>query len=152
MRRTWRPVAAGVLDLLLGACLLVGFGALGVLLAIARDPGTSMMALASLFVALLGGVTLAGGILAIRRRAWWFTVLGSAVPLALALLSYALGTVLFPGGHLWSTFAQQPGAVIVYTLEIVLPLMAIALLAVSKREFGQAIGDKCTGKSSRSPQ
>jgi len=139
MKKTWRPMIAGTIDLVLGSFLFAGFAALAVVLIAARDSGTSTMAIASALVALLGAVTFAGGVLAILRKAWWFAVAGSSLPLAFAFLSYALSEILFAGRNTWEAFIALPGALIVYALEAVLPLAAVTLLVLSRHEFGDKV-------------
>lgn len=86
MKRTWKPIVAGILNVGLGigflTWIIYGFGA--------PDSGAYFLFLWLPF-AIAG---LIAGICALRRKIWWLAVVGSAIALAAGLPSMFISWVL----------------------------------------------------------
>ncbi len=111
--RTWKPTAAGVLSIVSGA-FIVWYRS-GEFIRLAPASGAfSSPHVFSLVGPVIGLVAVAGGIFAIRRQRWGLALAGAIC-------------AVFPP-HPWGSFIWTP----------VLGILAIVLLAQSKKEFSSA--------------
>jgi hypothetical protein len=76
MKTTWKPIAAGVLDIILGCCTLIG-GFLFYNFMSVVGAGWEVFA----FPAVAGIVAIVGGIYAMQRKIWWLALVGSIAAL-----------------------------------------------------------------------
>lgn len=80
MKRTWKPIVGGILDIILGVLMFTGL--------ISESIENNDLLL--LFYLILPVALLVGGICAIRRRLWWVALVGSMCGLFPGLISTAL--------------------------------------------------------------
>ena len=80
MKTTWKPVAAGVLDVICGCCTLIGglflysiFNSAGIM----GDSGWTL----AIFPTIAGIVAIVGGIYSMQRKIWWLALAGSVAAL-----------------------------------------------------------------------
>jgi hypothetical protein len=114
MNRTWKPIVAGVLDILSGAFLL------GITLFLAI-PGITWIVPTLVLPAILAIV---GGVYAIMRRKW---------PMALAGSISAVLTLLALGAVYYRTSEE-----IIAWVPALVGISAVALTVLSKEEFGES--------------
>jgi hypothetical protein len=146
--RTWKPIAAGILSIILGAIFLipgiVSFTALRLILSIIA---VSSSVLWGFLVVVPGIMPIVGGIYALRRRRWGVALAGSIVTLlncailaifgTILLIIFPLGYVDNPGAHFelsdWATL----GIYIIVGLTIfgILGLLALIFVIRARREF-----------------
>lgn len=82
MQRTWKPIAGGILAIIAGSLNVLMMLAFMLFMAVPGDqwgffPMLLNIGLAAVLLIVLGVVALAGGICALRRRAWGFALAGS---------------------------------------------------------------------------
>jgi hypothetical protein len=104
MERTWTPTAAGVLDILAGLSALFGCLTLGLLGTLAHGPIShvrhgcapdfvawlplTFLSLIAFFLFVIGIVAVIGGVFAVQRRHWGWSLIGS---IAAVLSFFPLG-------------------------------------------------------------
>jgi len=127
MKKTWKPVVAGVLDII----SVVPVFLFWLLLLLVRlftgedSTGSGIMGLAVYWPSLMA-LALVGAILSFRRKEWWLAL---ASPMA-----------LIPAGTFWN---NESGVRIFFGLSsqflenffIIPPLAAVVLIALSREEF-----------------
>jgi hypothetical protein len=80
MKTTWKPIAAGVLDVICGCCTLVGGLLFAYFVTAASTMGSAGWEV-FVFPTVAGIVAIVGGICAIRRKIWWLALVGSIAAL-----------------------------------------------------------------------
>jgi hypothetical protein len=123
IKRTWMPVAAGVLDIITGIVyLLFVFGFLGCVSFLQNfgdddySRSLTIMAAALLPIAI---ITCLGGIFAMERKIWWMALIGTVV----ALLPAVLVLVIRDVSPVW------------FLPFLFLEIIALILLSLSAAEF-----------------
>jgi len=110
MNKTWKPVTAGILDIIAGAAgLILGFGFMigGAMVGFVTQLPmwlNTLIPLVSIPLIILGLIDIAGGICALMRRVWGLALAGSI-----------------------TTLITSP----------VIGIIALVLTAISKKEFAQ---------------
>ncbi len=110
MKKTWKPVTAGILDIIAGAAgLILGFGFMigGAMVGFVTQLPmwlNTLIPLVSIPLIILGLIDIAGGICALMRRVWGLALAGSI-----------------------TTLITSP----------VIGIIALVLTAISKKEFAQ---------------
>ncbi len=97
MKTTWKPLVAGILDIMIGVLNVIGMFAIimfiaavgGGLLAMGRmaeiipiwmsDIGQGIVVIIAIAAGILGVLPLLGGIQAVQRKSWHLALLGSIV-------------------------------------------------------------------------
>lgn len=92
MQKTWKPTVAGILTiiagllgLLIGIGLAVGFGLMGMMIGMIPGFPGGLLALIGIPGIILGIVAILGGIYALRRRLWGLALAGSICALLFTL-------------------------------------------------------------------
>jgi hypothetical protein len=147
MERTWKPKAAGVLSIILGAIFLIpGILALAVLGFIPVTTLPSYLLFGAL-VTIPGIVPIVGGVYALRRRRWGLALAGSILTLLnsvilaifgiIVLTGYLIGFVDNPGAHFELSDWTSLGIYIIVGLAIygILGLLALIFVILGRREF-----------------
>ena len=133
MKRTWKPMVAGILDLIIAIPAFVGYLCIGIVGLLENNLG----AVAGFFLAAPAIAPLIGGICALRRRIWWLALAGSVLPLILRSL---IGGVWWTGWPIRSLYYYTNylylGNILNF-LVLALVIMPIILIALSKKEFGR---------------
>lgn len=141
VKRTWKPIAAGILDLTLG-CLWLQVGLLSFLLTMAcdaigeasvglEDYGTPVLLLIAGILAIIGGKH------ATQRNKWWFALVGSVAALLPAFISL-IGLILYQShdiGGLYPQIKANNSTLTICGLFLLAGIAAIVLKALSKKEF-----------------
>jgi hypothetical protein len=126
MERTWKPKAAGILCITIGAvCALPSIVILMIITVVSGEPGGTDLPIAELvgywiFGGIVVTVPIVGGIYALRRRAWGLALAGSICALILPI-SWAF---LF----VW-------GGLVVFAILGILGILAVTFVVRGKREF-----------------
>ncbi len=126
MKRTWKPVVAGIFDIISAVPVFLFWLLLLLIRLFTKEdaPGLGMIGL--VIWPLLIALAVLGAIFSFRRKAWWFAL---ASPLAIV-----------PAGTFWN---NESGVLIVFGLSpqflenffIIPPLAAAILIALSRKEF-----------------
>jgi hypothetical protein len=129
MERTWKPIVAGILCIILGAIHLI--------------PAV----LWGFHWVVPGIMPIVGGVYALRRRRWGVALAGSIVTLLNCVILAIFGTILWmiiplgyvdnPGAHFELSDWTSLGIYIIVGLTIfgVLGLLALILVILGRREF-----------------
>jgi len=130
MRKTWKPITAGILDIIYGwsvGSILM----LGMLWGIAEDGlGTSdFIFLSSAFIMVC--LAFAGGIYATLRKRWWLSLVGSIGAFFLAVL-LPVGLII---AMTLSSFISSAPFVVFGLIAIIAGITPVVLTALSKNEF-----------------
>jgi hypothetical protein len=147
VERTRKPIAAGILCIILGAIFLIpGAVSLTILGFIPVTTLPSSLSFGAL-VTVPGIVPIVGGIYALRRRRWGVALAGSIVTLLncvilaifgiILLIILPLGYVDNPGAHFELSDWMSLGIYIIVGLTIfgILGLLALILVILGRREF-----------------
>ena len=146
VKKTWKPISAGILDLILGCqWLLGGLGLffLGIAChSLGIDIGASFSSTLALISAIalpffiVGALAIRGGIYSLKRKRWAFALAGSIaafLPICASLI--AISIVASKANH-------QTGGLNILAFHFIEPLLyallgiaAIVLTALAKNEF-----------------
>jgi uncharacterized membrane protein HdeD (DUF308 family) len=145
--RTWKPKAAGILSVILGAIFLIpGIVSLPLLGWIAVTTVPFYLLLGPLVI-IPGIMPVVGGIYALRRRRWGLALAGSIFSLLNGVILGIYG-IIFLIGFFWG-FVDNPGAhfelsdftslgiyiIIGLTIFWILGLLALVFVIRGRREF-----------------
>jgi hypothetical protein len=145
IKKTWKPVVAGILDIIAGTeCLAGGLGFL--LIGIAcksiagnlRDTSISLLSFTSIIAVLLfivAALTIRGGIYALARNKWGFALVASIFTLLTSFTTF----IPFITAHISQAQTWDLKILVGYAAESILPALlgiaAIVLTVLSKSEF-----------------
>lgn len=125
MEKTWKPKAAGILSIILGAVFLV--------------PGIVFLPWGALLI-IPAIMPIVGGIYAFRRKSWGLALAGSIFALLNCLVVLAIGgaIALFsnidnPGAHF--DLSLRIGLIVGSTIFGILGLLTLILVILGRREF-----------------
>lgn len=100
MQKTWKPTAAGILDIISGACGLIGFlflivaavasGLIPEMAGVPLELVRGILIAVSIPMAIVSILALVGGIYALQRKVWGLALAGS---IAAFVISAVLGIV-----------------------------------------------------------
>jgi hypothetical protein len=129
MKRTWKTVTAGIVGLVVGIPVIFLYP---VYLLITSLSGQSVNA-AALLILLIGLPAIIGGILALRRKIWWLTLVAM-------ILSIPAGHLSFLGLSAVLDWVLQPADIemliaIIPFIGSVIVTAAAVLIGQSRREF-----------------
>lgn len=134
-QRTWKPITAGVLDIILGGqCLIVGLGLflIGVDCSCGGGYGASQVLVFCSAIALplfiVGALAIRGGLYALKRKRWGFALAGAIVALS-SLCSLRLAIIVV------FTACWISPVDVFFLFGLLLGIAAIVLTALSKNEF-----------------
>src|SRR4030042_518242 len=145
IKKTWKPTAAGILDLMLGclwllvglflflltmACDSIGEASVGV-----EDYGTPVLLVVAGILAIIGGKH------ATQRNKWRFALVGSVAALLPAFISL-IGLILYQShdiGVLYPQIKANNSTLTICGLFLLAGIEAMVLTALSKKEFEQAL-------------
>ena len=140
MQKTWKPTAAGILCIIVGATVVVVSGmmvALGVGPATTSDEPILLVFLIIFGIPsiMLGILPIVGGIYAVRRRRWLLALAGSICALIFGIVTnyIALGTT-----GAWLLFLVPSSSLLAALPFVVfglLGLLALIFVILGKREF-----------------
>jgi hypothetical protein len=134
MERTWKPIAAGILCIIVGAIVVAVSGmifALGLPIAMTSDEPIGLLILIFFGIPLIvfGILAVVGGIYALRRRRWGLALAGSISGLIFGI----------PAGVIGAWLSLMPSSDLLVVLPFVvfglLGLLALIFVIRGKREF-----------------
>jgi hypothetical protein len=142
VERTWKPKAAGIFCIIVGALFVVP----GIVflrpsdpIAFFTDPGYMVFVLA---VIAPGIMPIVGGIYALRRRKWRLALAGSILTLLGSVILGIYGIIIFLGAvadnsdvTLRDATALAIGIIVCVTVSGILGLLSLILIIRGKREF-----------------
>lgn len=141
VKKTWKPIVAGILDLMLG-CLWLGVGLSSFLLTLScycigeacvdlEDYATPVFLLVAGILAIIGGKH------ATQRNKWRFALVGSVAALLPAFISL-MGLILYQSHDIGGLYPQIKANISTLTicwLFLLAGISTMALTALSKKEF-----------------
>ena len=97
IRKTWRPIAAGIFNILLGVVnIILGlFVAFLVTVLSAMFGGRAIAGIAGLPLVILGIVAVIGGIFSIIRKSWWTALAGAICGIIFPVIIFILLVVRY---------------------------------------------------------
>jgi hypothetical protein len=128
MKKTWKPIVAGVLMivavcymiLLLVPMLLIGGGMYGI--------EWKRQIFSSMVMVIIGILGLVSSIFALRRKRWFLTIAGSACIILVTLVFTVLDALILSSGTHSITR-------VIELIPMFLTIPAVVLLVLSKKEF-----------------
>ena len=139
MERTWKPIAAGLLCIIVGAIVVVVSGmifALGLPIAMTSDEPIGLLILIffGIPVIIFGILAIVGGIYALRRRRWSLAAVGSSSALLCGIITNSI-VLWMTQDWLFHVSSSSLLAVLAFVVFGLLGLLALIFVILGKREF-----------------